>query len=251
MLNFDYFKQIPLAELTPLHELCEKCETHSYSDPDTSAISARKALEWLVKAIYKMKKVTPGERESLMDLTTSPTFTDFIADPDLMKAVHWIRKVGNLAAHDGKVTRRDAFFSVLNLYNLVGAVLIKLRVLSTLAPFDKSLLPERPPRPRILIKAKPVDKSAEEFAETVEPEIVEEAPEVEPAVSWGDISEAETRCRFIDLMLREAGWDVLETEGDIAPPRPALRSRSRGCRTMPAKATPTMCSSVPMASLWL
>lgn len=228
MLNFDYFKQIPLAELTPLHELCEKCETHSYSDPDTSAISARKALEWLVKAIYKMKKVTPGERESLMDLTTSPTFTDFIADPDLMKAVHWIRKVGNLAAHDGKVTRRDAFFSVLNLYNLVGAVLIKLRVLSTLAPFDKSLLPERPPRPRILIKAKPVDKSAEEFAETVEPEIVEEAPEVEPAVSWGDISEAETRCRFIDLMLREAGWDVLETEGDIAPSKACVEVEVEG-----------------------
>lgn len=228
MLNFDYFKQIPLAELTPLHELCEKCETHSYSDPDTSAISARKALEWLVKAIYKMKKVTPGERESLMDLTTSPTFTDFISDPDLMKAVHWIRKVGNLAAHDGKVTRRDAFFSVLNLYNLVGAVLIKLRVLSTLAPFDKSLLPERPPRPRILIKAKPVDKSAEEFAETVEPEIVEEAPEVEPAVSWGDISEAETRCRFIDLMLREAGWDVLETEGDIAPSKACVEVEVEG-----------------------
>lgn len=216
MLNFDYFKQIPLAELSPLHELCEKCETYSYFDPDISALNARKALEWLVKAIFKMKNVTPGERESLMDLTTSSTFTDFIADANLMRAVHWIRKVGNLAAHDGKVTRRDAFFSVLNLYNLVGAVLVKLRVLGLLAPFDKSLLPERPPRPRILIPAKPVDKSAEEFAETVGLEVVEAAPKIEPSVSWGDISEAETRRRFIDLMLREAGWEVLETEGDLA-----------------------------------
>ncbi len=230
MLNFDYFKEIPLAELVPLHELCEKCETHAVSDPETSAINARKGLEWIVKAIYKMKGVTPGERESLYELTTSSTFTEFIADGggDLIRAARWIRKVGNLAAHDGKVTKRDAFFSVLNLYNLVGAVLLKLRVLTSLAPFDGNLLPERPPRPRILVRTQRVDNSAENFAETVETEVVEAAPEVEAAISWGDISEAETRRRFIDLMLREAGWEVLETEGDIAASKACIEVEVEG-----------------------
>lgn len=213
MLNFDYLKEI--TELAPLHELCNLCETRQYTEPDSAAINARKALEWLVKAIYKMKGVEPGERASLLQLTTADVFADFIADPELMKAVHWIRKVGNLAAHDGKVTRSDAFFTTLNLYNLVGGVLLKLRVLDTLAPFDKSLLPTRQPRPRILVAR--AEQTPEAFAATVEPEKVVEAPSVKTDLSWGDISEAETRRRFIDLMLREAGWDVLESEGDIAP----------------------------------
>lgn len=218
MQNFDYLKDIP--ELSQLHHLCELCEQRQYVEPDSSAINARKALEWLVKAIYQMKGVTPGERASLLQLTTSDVFADFIADPELMKAVHWIRKVGNLAAHDGKVTRSDAFFTVLNLYNLVGGVLLKLRVLDTLAPFDKTLLPTRPPRPRILVVR--TEQTPEAFAATVEPEKVVEASSVKTDLSWGDISEAETRCRFIDLMLREAGWDVLETEGDIQPSKAGI-----------------------------
>ena len=218
MQNFDYLKDIP--ELSQLHHLCELCEQRQYVELDSSAINARKALEWLVKAIYQMKGVTPDERTSLLQLTTSDVFADFIADPELMKAVHWIRKVGNLAAHDGKVTRSDAFFTVLNLYNLVGGVLLKLRVLDTLAPFDKTLLPTRPPRPRILVVR--AEQTPEAFAATVEPEKVVEASSVKTDLSWGDISEAETRCRFIDLMLREAGWDVLETEGDIQPSKAGI-----------------------------
>ena len=224
MQNFDYLKDIP--ELAQLHRLCELCEQRQYIEPDSSAINARKALEWIVKAIYKMKNVEPGERASLLQLTTSDVFADFIADSELMKAVHWIRKVGNLAAHDGKVTRSDAFFTVLNLYNLVGGVLMKLRVLETLAPFDKTLLPTRPPRPRILVVH--TEPTPEAFAATVEPEKITEAPAVKTDLSWGDISEAETRRRFIDLMLREAGWDVLETEGDIQPSKAGIEIEVEG-----------------------
>lgn len=211
MLNFDYLKEIP--ELAPLHLLCNICEQRQYSEPDSAAINARKALEWLVKAIYKMKGVEPGERASLLELTTANVFADFIADPKLMSAVHWIRKIGNLAAHDGTVTRRDAFFTTLNLYNLVGGILLKLRVIDSLAPFDEKLLPTNHPSQDIAVVGAP--QTPEAFVATVELEQVEEAPMVNTHLSWGDISEAETRRRFIDLMLREAGWEVLETEGDV------------------------------------
>ncbi len=212
MLNFDYLKEIP--ELATLYELCDRCEQRQYAEPDSAAINARKALEWLVKAIYKMKGVEPGERASLLQLTSADTFVDFLADEALMKAVHWIRRVGNLAAHDGQVTRRDAFFSTLNLYNFVGGVLLKLRVIDSLAPFDASLLPKRQQRTDFLPAAR-TEQPPEAFASTVAPKQVTEAPAVRSNLSWGDISEAETRRRFIDLMLREAGWDVLETKGDI------------------------------------
>lgn len=224
MLNFDYLKAIP--ELAQLHQFCDMCEQRQYVEPDSAAINARKALEWLVKAIYKMKGVEPGERTSLLELTTSDVFTDFIADPELMRAVHWIRKVGNLAAHDGKVSRRDAFFSTLNLYNLVGGVLLKLRVLDILAPFDEKLLPTRQPRPRILIVR--AEQTPEAFAATVGTRLIASAPSVPVKLDWCDISEAETRRRFIDLMLREAEWDVLETEGDIAPAKACIEVEVEG-----------------------
>lgn len=211
MLNFDYLKNIP--ELAPLHKLCDLCEQRQYTEPDSAAINARKALEWLVKAVYIMKGVEIPERAKLYELTVGDTFTDFIADPELMKAVHWIRKVGNLAAHDGKVTRSDAFYSTLNLYNLVGGVLLKLRVLDSLAPFDKTLLPTCQQRPRIIVTR--ADQTPEAFAAGIPAANVSAAPTVAPGISWDDISEADTRRRFIDLMLREAGWELVETEGEV------------------------------------
>ena len=128
-------------------------------------------------------------------------------------------------AHESdKVTRRDAFFKVLNLYNLVGGVLLKLRVLSSLAPFDGSLLPTGqtgPTRPTSPTgpKSPTNPTSTEAFVAKVEPEKVEAAPAVKADLSWGDISEAETRRRFIDLMLREA-------DGRCSKPRAtSLRQR--------------------------
>lgn len=193
MLNFDYLKKYP--ELASLHVLCDLCEQRQYSEPDSAAINARKALEWLVHEIYKMKGVMPGERASLFQLTTADVFVDFIAEPELMKGVHWIRKVGNLAAHNGKVTHREAFFTTLNLYNLVGAVLLKLHVIDRLAPFDPLLLPP--------------SGSASKFYKTT-------TISTDNATGATEISESETRRCYIDLMLREAGWDILETDGDIA-----------------------------------
>lgn len=206
MLNFDYLKEIP--ELAPLYQLCIRCEQRQYTEPDSAAINARKALEWLVKAIYKMKGEALPERASLFVLTTANVFSDFIADPKLMQAVHWIRKVGNFAAHNTTITRSDAFFCTLNLYNLVGGVLLKLKVLKSLAPFNEKLLPTRQPRPRFIVTKE--GASPDDFVASVKPQQVAEAPAVEAKLSWGDISEAETRRRFIDLMLREAGWEVLE-----------------------------------------
>ena len=229
MLNFDYLKALSeneLIALAELYRLCDLAETRQYTEPDSSAINARKALEWLTKAIYKMKNVEIPERAKLIDLTTSPVFTDFINDPELMKAVHWIRKVGNLAAHDGTVTRSDSFFTVLNLYNLVGGVLLKLHAIESLAPFDKTLLPTRQPRPRIVVIR--ANQAPEVFADAMPATAVAEAPQVQPALSWDGISQAETRRRFIDLMLREAGWHVLETQGDIAASKACIEVEVHG-----------------------
>ena len=216
MQNFDYLKDIP--ELGALYRYCDSAERHQMDEPEISAINARRALEWMARAIYQMKGVAIGERWSLFQIVDSDLFRDFIADDRLMMAVHYIRKIGNAGAHDNSVSKKESFFALLNLYNFIGAVLLKLRVLATLKPFDKTLIPNS----AITVPTKPVAvETIEEFTETVEPEQVEAATEnaegIEQQLSWNDISEAETRRLFIDLMLREAGWEVLDTDGDKQP----------------------------------
>ena len=55
--NFDYI--LLVAEKVPgfkrLHEYCDKAESFQKSYPEESANNARKALEWLVRNMLKMK----------------------------------------------------------------------------------------------------------------------------------------------------------------------------------------------------
>ena len=51
---------------------------------------------------------------------------------------------GNNAAHanDGFVGRRESFFAVLNLYYIVGSIMLAWQVIDTLPDFDKELVPQ-------------------------------------------------------------------------------------------------------------
>lgn len=228
MLNFDYLKEIP--ELAKLHRYCDAAERHQIDDAETSAINARRALEWMARAIYQMKGVEIGERWSLFQIVDADTFRDFVADDRLMMAVHYIRKVGNSAAHDGHVSKRESYFSLLNLYNFIGAVLLKLKVLNSLGEFDRTLIPESAatlPTPAV------TQESTEDFTATVAPAQVAEAESVpasaiDEQLSWGDITEAETRRLYIDMMLREAGWEVLENKGEIMPRKACIEVEVEG-----------------------
>ena len=134
MRNFDYLKDIP--ELADLYGYCNTAELTQQSAPDTSALNARRALEWMVRAIYAMKEIEVGPRTSLFELIDGEPFRAFVGDDRLMMAVHYIRKVGNCAAHMGNVSGRESFFALLNLYNFVGAVLVKLQVIDELCIED-------------------------------------------------------------------------------------------------------------------
>lgn len=231
MLNFDYLKGN--AALAPLHRYCDMVEQRVSSEPEIAALSARRALEWIVKAVYEMKGERVGERASLFELSDGETFRDFIADPEVMRAVHWVRKVGNQAAHDGVVSKNEAFYSLVNIYNVVKAILLKLRIFDVIPNFNRALLQERPRRPRIhATKPQPApakkDDSLRKFAETVDFEEIKSAPEVKPELSWVDINEAETRRLLIDMMVREAGWEILDTKGARHPAKACVEVEVKG-----------------------
>lgn len=206
MRNFDYLQQIPA--LQDLYKYCHAAEEMQQTDYDSCGWNCRKALEWTVRAVYKLKHETIGERDNLYTLSTGKAFTELIDDDDkLMMAVHYVRKVGNVAVHQGGITQREAYFTLLNTYNVVGGVLLRLGVLRTLAPFDKEMIPSKPSP--FVAPASNVPEATKEFVENVAEENIKKPVK---AAMPKDATEAETRRMYIDLLLREAGWEVLQQE---------------------------------------
>lgn len=223
MRNFDYLKDLPGLE--SVYGYCSLAEEFQVTYPEISAGQARRALESIVHAIYEAKGITIPERASLMELVEGAPFRDFIANDRIMMAVHYVRKIGNNGSHNSHVSKRESFFALLNIYNIVGAILLKLGIVEKVKTFDKSLIPNSiaiaPPVAEP--SAKKADVSAlpvEDKSKVKSSEPVEELP--------APITEAETRRLYIDLMLKEAGWEVLSTEGAVTPLKACIEVKVKG-----------------------
>lgn len=203
MRNFYYIKDLGLNDL---YKYCSTAEEFQQCNPIFSAINARKALEYIVRALYFMKDMAIPERATLFEMVDGTPFRSFINDDRVMMAVHYVRKVGNLGAHTGNVSKKEAFFALLNIYNVIGAILLKLKLVKEIKPFNKELIPKAIDHPSFtptIVEVKATDTiiTASDKSTLSDTEPVIKIP--------SDISEAETRKLYIDLLLREAGWDVL------------------------------------------
>ena len=187
MRNFDYLKDLGLNDL---FRFCAAAEEHQWSNPDFSAINARKALEYIVRALYFMKDIEIPEKASLFELVDGEPFQTFINDEKVMMAVHYVRKVGNLGAHTGNVSRKEAFFALLNIYNVVGAILLKLKVVEEVKPFDKNLIPKEAESPAIVPSKVEIHENDPIVTVSDKESVADKAPVTEIP---SDISEAETR----------------------------------------------------------
>ena len=222
MKNFDYLKDI--EPLKDLYGFCSAAEDTQQTNYDVCALNGRRALEWIVKAIYTLKGIELDKRTSLLEMMSSEPFTQFIGDDDrLMMAAHYVRKIGNKAAHDGGVKGREAYFTLLNIYNVVGGILMKLGVVKSLAPFSKDLIPNRPTL--TVVPQNTVPTATAQFIESVPKEAVNAPHDISDKINY---SEAETRKLFIDLLLEEAKWEVLDKEGAIVPSKACIEIEVTG-----------------------
>ncbi len=228
MKNFDIIKDID--GLAALHGYCATAEEFQIINPSISAQNARLALETLVKTIYRLKGWHVGERTSLLTLTTDVRFTEFINSPELMKRIHYVRKIGNNAAHAENVGRKESFFAVLNLYYITGSVMLAWKVIGELPDFDKDLIPQvaTPGGMAKVLQPNQVPNAARNAAETVWQTTDETPSTVNAQPIVNDISEAETRRLYIDLLLREAGWKVSEKDGEIIPRKACTEIKVEG-----------------------
>lgn len=208
MKNFDFLKSVP--EFETLYRYCDTAENYQLADPERSAVASRKALEYMVKLIYMVKGWDIPERASLFSLVDDFDFKSFIASDDLMMRLHYIRKSGNCAAHDTHIGKRQSFFALINLHVFVGTILERMGVIGGFDPFDEKLIPSNPGMV-LAPKDKPIEPATAQKYEGKLDQPVKSLP------TSGDISEAETRRLYIDLMLEEAGWHIEHTKGAKRP----------------------------------
>ena len=230
--NFDYLKELPL--FTTLYNRCDQAEMFCKADPDKSAMGCRRALEWMVDLIYRVQhwEVTP--RMSLFEKVQSPQFVAFINSRDLMQKLHFVRSVGNRAAHQGGVSKRDSEYAVLDIYYFIGDVLMLLGYIERYPKFDRALLPERGTPVMVVVTTEETTQQQEEAAKEAKP-IETPAAEVLVAHNPDNLSEAETRKIYIDEMLREAGWDISETDNAIVSGKACVEIEVQGMPTPSGK----------------
>ena len=196
MRNFDYIKELGIDTL---HRFCAAAEENQVSDPEISAINSRRALEYIVRALYEMKNLPIGERTSLYEMVDGEPFREFIGDERVMMAVHYVRKVGNNAAHAASpIGKRESFFALLNIYNVVGAILMKLRVVDEVKPFDRTLIPNSVQK-SVITPMTVIVSSTDKLVTEADKEAVKATEPVTEIAS--DLTEAETRTMYIVLML--------------------------------------------------
>ena len=220
MLNFDYLNGKP--GFTRLYGYCNTAEITQQSNPDESAINCRRALECIVDIIYYLKSFTADPHANLFQKVDAEDFKTFLNnDRELLMQLHYIRKIGNNAAHVGHVSKREAGYALEDLYKFVGAVLVKIGLVDDFPEFDASLIPAHAPIHVSTTEGAPVDTNViSQYSGKLDTPLVVEKPK--------DITEAETRKRFIDLMLRDAGWEICSEEGVKAPGKACIEIKVHG-----------------------
>jgi type I restriction enzyme R subunit len=138
----------------------------------------------------------------------------------MLNALHYIRKVGNIAIHDDEVSQKEALLSLKQLYIFTGELLIKLDLIKSYPLFDETKLIKT-------TEKTPIVKDA-----IINQDLVDNLrPIMNRQTTLGvgiNISEAETRKLYIDLYLREAGWTVLDKDNVRLPEKAGIEIKVQG-----------------------
>ena len=115
MTNFDFLKTEP--KFNSFADVAISAEKILLIDYAASILNCRRAMEFAVKWMYSVDRslVMPWD-DKLVSLMSTDEFRD-IVDPDLLRRMDFIRKMGNNAAHAGKkVSKEQALLCLENLY---------------------------------------------------------------------------------------------------------------------------------------
>ncbi|MDW3207923.1 MAG: DEAD/DEAH box helicase family protein [Alphaproteobacteria bacterium] len=225
------------TEFASLHKTAEMAERFALSDPRGACFNARVTLEAMVEWLYRAdRSLKTPYQTTLSALIHEASFRKLVGQALFTKA-KIVKDLGNKGAHAGKApTKQDAVTAVSELFHLCYWLVRTYGRKTVLKPglqFEPGQLQEvltitastveqiRRQREELerhkaaLEKAEEERLKGEESRKTLEAELdrlrreVAEAKKANQAQpDTHDYNEAQTRDRFIDLLLEEAGWPL-------------------------------------------
>ncbi|MGL6200395.1 MAG: DEAD/DEAH box helicase family protein [Lachnospiraceae bacterium] len=208
--NFDFLLKDPQFE--PFAEAAVSAERVLPISPALCATACRTALEFAVKWVYSVDgSLRKPYEDKLVTLISTEDFKDLI--PTGMGAkLNYLRKVGNNATHNPKgVSRDQAVLALQNLHSFMDFIVYCYGAEYEETAFNKTLLEAKP---------EPISVSTPSADEVDFQTLLDEnfpkrekltAKRVQQlkqgyTVKPMDMTEAETRKAYIDVMLQDAGW---------------------------------------------
>lgn len=236
MSNFQFLQH----DFPALYADAVEAEQLTFLSPKASAIFCRSSLENAVNWLYDHdRSLSRPWRADLSTLLHDHCFKSLFNNT-LFNELNLIRKTGNLAAHGKSVSQQDALASLKYLYRFMRHLAIYYgKQTPELQVFDEALIPHgqatQPNAQQLADTVADVEakNAIEREAETRQRELAEQNAQLKQQLEQQKVllaerkqarqqtvdieaavpllvSEAETRRRYIDLSLKEAGWDNLQ-----------------------------------------
>ncbi|WP_211461994.1 DEAD/DEAH box helicase family protein [Collimonas silvisoli] len=231
MSNFAFLQ----SEWSLLHEAAVKAEGMANTDARASCFYARRTLELTVAWLYKHDKALRlPYQDNLAALIHEPSFRQLVGEALFAKA-KILKDLGNFAVHSTrKITPNDALSATRELFHFCYWVARSygqrarpepgLRFVPALMPSAATAAPVVPQQS--LVQLQQLEAQLRERDEklstllndraALDQELQQLREQVAAAKKTNaaqpdthDYSEAETRDYFIDLLLKEAGWDLI------------------------------------------
>ena len=210
-MNFTYLEKFP--KLNKLCGYCKEAEDLAVKYPAPSCASARKAMEFIVKTIYASNVTSYDAGFTAFEMITDVRFISYISDTTLINTLHFLRKMGNIAAHGGALTVEDSLKVLEELHFLVGEFCILLELIDDYPEF----VDPRKAQPKPVEEPSP-DKLKEKVV--VEPEVIATfAPRMRSTrfnVKFKR-DEEENKKLFLTASLRESGWPIVNRPDTAMP----------------------------------
>lgn len=225
MTNFEFLKD--KKEYALFAPACIEAEKIYASAPAMCAVGCRKALELAVKWVYAADNtMNMPYKDNLQSLIHEPSFR-FAVDYNTWEKFQFIIKLGNLAVHtERSVEAGDALLSLRGLFEFVqwidycyGADYEERSFDEALIPAEKVVVDEK----RIREQESLLDEK-EAMIEALRRQIAQmsarytaekEQHQQERVFETEDISEFETRKKYIDVDMKQMGWKFSGSDADV------------------------------------
>lgn len=212
-MNFAYLKNA--SDFAQLYTYCCEAEEFALSKPNISVTSARKAMEFIVKMIYS---AVGGDIQgkTVFEMSTDYAFTSYLNDQILLNSIHFIRKMGNVAVHDGTLTSDEALKVLEELHFLVGEVCMLWQLIPDYPEFVK---------PTLQAPVQPEPAESPKAKVEVAPELCARYAERMRTTRFSvahDRDENENKKLFLRASLREAGWPIVNRANTAMPEAAAV-----------------------------